>query len=188
MATPFLERVKRVTFKTVPVYVCIAVLMYYARPEISWMIPGVVLIFVGEWIRVWAAGHLRKTREVTTSGPYAFVKNPLYLGTLFILIGFCLMAKNLYLLGIGLLIFFAYYAPFKKKREGRRLFKYFGEAWTQYDKGVPDYFPSFRPYAYRGKRNWGWSVFIENSEQLTFLAVVVGVMLMSIRYTYFMSG
>ncbi|HSG06079.1 MAG TPA: methyltransferase [Nitrospiria bacterium] len=188
MATPFLERAKRVTLKTVPVYVCIAILIYYARPEVSWMIPGAVLILVGEWIRVWAAGHLRKTREVTTTGPYSFVKNPLYLGTLFILIGFCLMAKNLYLLGIGLLIFFAYYAPFKKKREGRRLFEYFGEAWSQYDKAVPDYFPSIRPYAGRGDRNWGWNAFIENSEQWTFLAVVVGVVLITLRYYYLTAG
>ncbi|HEY5649674.1 MAG TPA: isoprenylcysteine carboxylmethyltransferase family protein [Nitrospiria bacterium] len=182
MPKSYLARVQRITLKTIPVYICIGLLIYFAQPEMSWLIPGVVLIVIGEWIRVWAAGHLRKTKEVTTTGPYSYVKNPLYLGTLLILIGFCLMAKNLYLLGTGLLVFFAYYAPFKKKREGDRLFQYFGEAWVDYDKAVPDYFPSFTPYAKRGDRRWQWSAFFENSEDGTFIAVVIGVVLIGVRY------
>ena len=81
------QHFRRITVKTVPIYVAIAILLFLARPEIIWFIPGFVLVAVGEGVRVWAAGHLRKTQEVTTTGPYAYVKNPLYLGTLLILIG-----------------------------------------------------------------------------------------------------
>ena len=50
---------------------------------------------VGEAIRVWAAGHLEKSREVTRSGPYRFTRHPLYLGSSFIAVGVMLAANSL---------------------------------------------------------------------------------------------
>ena len=181
MATPFSARIKRVTLKTAPIYLALILLVYFARPDIPWFIIGLLPVGLGEALRVWAAGHLKKTREVTTTGPYAYVKNPLYLGTLLILIGFCLMAKNLYLLAAGIAIFFVYYAPFKKERESRRLREHFGKAWVDYDHAVPDYLPSLRPYAKRGTGSWERKGFFENSEHGTFLAVLAGVILIALR-------
>lgn len=184
MATPIAARVKRVTFKTVPIYLALALLLIFAQPMSAWFFLGLVIVLMGEALRIWAAGHLKKTKEVTTTGPYAYVKNPLYLGTLLILIGFCLMARNLYLLLIGLTVFFVYYAPFKKKREGQRLFEHFGQSWVDYDRAVPDYLPNLRPYAGRGTGRWEWKWFYENSEDGTALAVVLGVIAISLRFWY----
>lgn len=175
MATPMAARLKRVTLKTVPIYLALILLLIFARPTLAWLLSGLVFVLIGEALRIWAAGHLKKTKEVTTTGPYAHVKNPLYLGTLLVLIGFCLMAQNLYLLLIGLTVFFVYYAPFKKKREGLRLFEHFGQAWVDYDRAVPDYLPSLRPYAGRGTGRWDWKWFYENSEDGTAMAVALGI-------------
>ncbi|MEK6576273.1 MAG: methyltransferase, partial [Nitrospirota bacterium] len=104
---------KKATKKTIPIYIISLLLVLFANPDLKMYITGLSLIIAGELVRVWAAGHLRKNLEVTTTGPYAYVKNPLYLGTLFIMTGFSIMARNIYILAIGLMVFFFYYVPFK---------------------------------------------------------------------------
>ena len=61
-----------------------AVVLWAARPTPDTLLMGVVLAAVGEGIRIWAAGHIEKSREVTRSGPYQFTRHPLYLGSSFI--------------------------------------------------------------------------------------------------------
>jgi protein-S-isoprenylcysteine O-methyltransferase Ste14 len=184
VAKPLAERVKRVTLKTVPIYLALVLLVIFAQPTTVWFFPGLLIVLIGEALRVWAAGHLKKTKEVTTTGPYAHVKNPLYLGTLLILVGFCLMARNPYLLLVGLTVFFVYYAPFKKKREGQRLHEHFGQAWVDYDQTVPDYLPNLRPYAGRGTGQWDWKWFYDNSEDGTFWAVLLGIIAIGLRFWF----
>jgi len=71
--------------------------------------------------------------------------------------------------------------PFKKKREGDRLFSKFGEAWTDYDQGVPDYLPRLTPYPGRGDRIWSMALFVENSEDGTLLSVALGALILLFR-------
>src|ERR1044072_6589465 len=63
----------------------------------SWY-AGLAVAVVGEGIRVWAAGHLEKSREVTTSGPYRWMRHPLYVGSSILALGIVIAAKS-YLLG-----------------------------------------------------------------------------------------
>ena len=63
------------------------VVLVLAEPTARSLAIGAVVAAVGEAVRVWAAGHLEKGREVTTSGPYAFTRHPLYLGSALIGIG-----------------------------------------------------------------------------------------------------
>ncbi|HEY5599222.1 MAG TPA: isoprenylcysteine carboxylmethyltransferase family protein [Candidatus Manganitrophaceae bacterium] len=176
------ERLRKVTVKTVPIYILMAVLVYYARPQLKFFLMGLPLIVAGELLRLWAAGHLSKNREVTTTGPYAYVKNPLYLGTFLIMIGFCLLASQWIILGVGLASFFVYYAPFKKKREADRLREIFGAAWDDYDRAVPDYIPRLSPYEKRGEHPWEWSRVQANSEQETALITLIGVAVVGVRF------
>lgn len=184
MAASIAAHLRRVTVKTLPIYVAMGVMWVFAKPEIQWFFPGLVLVVVGEAIRIWAAGHLRKSKEVTSTGAYAYVKNPLYLGTLLILVGFCMMAVNWWLLVVGLSVFIIYYAPFKKKREGGRLLEKFGSDWTDYDQAVPDYIPRLTPYPKRGDRKWSRDVFFENSEDGTLLSVVLGIIMLALRFSF----
>ena len=91
------------------------------------IVVGLLVVAAGEAVRIWAAGHLYKNERVVTSGPYAYVKNPLYLGTFLIMVGFCMMASKFVFLAIGLVVFVAYYAPFKQRRESGRLRERFGD-------------------------------------------------------------
>jgi len=73
--------------------VAIAAVMV-ARPTWeSWRI-GLLVAAAGEAIRIWAAGHLEKSREVTRSGPYRFVRHPLYIGSTVIAAGVVVASRS----------------------------------------------------------------------------------------------
>lgn len=172
---------RKITVKTVPVYVLAAVLVWLARPVPRWFVVGVAIVVLGEGIRIWAAGHLYKNERVVTSGPYAYVKNPLYLGTFLIMVGLCVMASNYVVLAVGIGVFVAYYAPFKQRRESDRLRERFGDAWVRYDHDVPSYVPRLMPYPAREVKPWQWAAFIRNDEHGTVLAVLLGIGLLAWR-------
>ena len=72
-----------------------AVALVLAQPSVvSWR-AGLVVALAGEAIRVWAAGHIEKSREITRSGPYRLVRHPLYVGSAFVGAGFAVAANNL---------------------------------------------------------------------------------------------
>jgi protein-S-isoprenylcysteine O-methyltransferase Ste14 len=187
-----LSRLRKITVKLLFVYALVIVVIFAADPKPDkwrtthfWV--GIGLLLASLWIRVWAAGHLVKNKVLTVTGPYAYVKNPLYIGTFLGMVGFAFLTIgprhsswyhhyfNWIILGLGLLVFVAYYIPYKKKREGDRLHDLFGEAWDHYDQAVPDYFPKLLRYERAQERPWSWSATCENSEQWTPFAMSIGV-------------
>ncbi|HEY3225388.1 MAG TPA: hypothetical protein VGK61_00170 [Planctomycetota bacterium] len=188
-----LSRLRKITWRLVFVYALIVVLVVCARQDAlkyarPWFWDGFALVALGEWVRMWAAGHLVKNKVLTVTGPYAYVKNPLYIGTFLCMVGFSIMAlgdpsavwwqanMNWILLGVAILGFVAYYVPYKKKREGDRLRDIFGEAWDHYDRAVPDYFPRLRRYERASTAPWSWQAARENSEHWTPLAIAAGAL------------
>lgn len=155
-------------------------LVLFAKPNFIGILIGIVLIFIGEGIRIWAAGHLQKNEVLTVSGPYSYVKNPLYIGTILITTGFCIMADNIYLLAASTLMFCFHYIPYKKKVEGDRLKRLFGERFEDYDQKVPDYIPRITPYT-QEKVPWRFKHFIENSEEGILLMIIGGILLILSR-------
>jgi protein-S-isoprenylcysteine O-methyltransferase Ste14 len=74
-----------------------ALLAYWlAHPTATSILWGVVAALPGEAIRIWGSGHLEKEREVTRSGPYRFVRHPLYLGSTIIGIGFAVATDSVW--------------------------------------------------------------------------------------------
>jgi protein-S-isoprenylcysteine O-methyltransferase Ste14 len=174
-------KLTKVTGRTLAAAVVGIILFYLAKDkklEPAWFVPGALITFFGEGLRLWAAGHLRKNKQLTTTGPYSYVKNPLYIGTLLITVGYSGMAMNPWIMIGGFIWFFIYYAPYKKKQENEKLVNSFGKAWTEYDKAVPDYFPRFTPFPGRGKNRWSFDVVRENSEHETAAAVFIGFVIL----------
>jgi hypothetical protein len=71
-----------------------AAAFWFAAPDRRSLITGALVIGVGEAIRLWAAGHIDKGREITRSGPYRFVRHPLYLGSAVMAAGFVFAARS----------------------------------------------------------------------------------------------
>ena len=147
-----------------------------ARPTGWSLFLGGILVFFGEAIRVWASGHLMRAQELTTSGPYAYLRDPLYLGRLLLLVGFCVMAWGYawILLVIGLGVFFFNYMPRKYRKEMGRLEDLYGEEYRQYAAHARSLLPRLRPYSKARQRSWNFALFSkENREQYFLLGVVV---------------
>ena len=68
--------------------------LWLARPTWSLLAAGTAIALVGEGIRVWAAGHLEKSREVTRSGPYRWSRHPLYVGSALMGAGVAIASRN----------------------------------------------------------------------------------------------
>src|SRR5262245_34131213 len=136
------SRLRKLTWKLLFSYSLVIVMIALADPSPEkwkrWnFIAGAAFLLASLWVRTWAAGHLVKNKVLTITGPYAYVKNPLYIGTFLGMIGFALAAMgdpaqvwyvryfNWMALGFGILVFILYYIPYKKKREGDHLHEVF---------------------------------------------------------------
>lgn len=116
------------------------VVLWLARPSPRNILAGAIVGAIGLWIRASAAGHLHKKEVLTMTGPYAFTRNPLYLGSFLLMIGAALAAQSWW----SALILFAYFAlfySFVMRREERELFQRHGEAFREYARTVPLFFP-----------------------------------------------
>lgn len=160
--------------RKVPLFLGGLLLVIFARPKPLGTVVGTILVFWGEAIRIWAAGHLQKNEVLTVTGPYAYVKNPLYIGSILIAAGFCILADNVYLLAAAMFMFCFHYIPYKKRVEGDRLKRIFGQTYEDYDAKVPDYLPRRTPYSDQ-RAPWSLKAFGENSEEGILLMIILGI-------------
>lgn len=127
----------------VPLGFGFAVLYFWlARPTWRFLALGAVLVVPGLLIRALASGHVRKNEALATSGPYAYTRNPLYLGSLLIGIGFAVASRSWWV-GIALVVmFFAIYVPVIRAEE-----KFLREKFLEFEdyaRRVPRMFPRIR--------------------------------------------
>lgn len=118
------------------------VYLWLAHPVWESLAGGAIVSLAGVWLRALASGHLQKNMELTTSGPYAYTRNPLYLGSIIIAIGFAVAALNVWV-WIGLLVMFtAIYLPVIRAEEAflRGRFPGYGDYFDQ----IPVLLPRFR--------------------------------------------
>jgi len=129
----------------VPLGFAFAVLYFWlARPTASSITLGAIVVVPGLLIRAFASGHVRKNEALATSGPYAYARNPLYLGSLIIGVGFA-MASRSWWVGVALVVmFFAIYLPVIKNEEAflRTRFSEFED----YARHVPRILPRITPH------------------------------------------
>jgi len=181
---------KALAWRRLVAYAFAAATLVLASPAQSALWPwgfagGAAVAVAGEALRFWGCGHLRKNKDVITSGPYAYVRNPLYLGTLLIVVGFCVAAGNavvLYgLLPVALLAFFVYYTPKKERVESDRLRRRFGARFDAYHDAVPGYLPRITRWSGASDLRWSGRLAVENSEGSTAALVATGLAVLAAR-------
>jgi protein-S-isoprenylcysteine O-methyltransferase Ste14 len=163
----------------------IVVLVVLARPRPFEVAIGFIIAALGEIIRFWAAGHLLKTKELITSGPYRYTRNPLYLGRMLIMTGLCIMCRlpyyaNWILLAIGYAVFLGYYMPRKERVEPARLRALHGETYDRYFRAVPALIPTLKPYPNASNLGWSSDRMFRNRE----VWMVVGIIAVSVFLLY----
>src|SRR6476469_9870219 len=105
--------------------------LYFASPSRDSLIAGAAIGVLGEAIRIWAAGHLEKSREVTSSGPYRFTRHPLYLGSSIMALGVAVGCRSYAVAALVLLYMGATLAAAIRTEEAF-LRERFGDAYDAY--------------------------------------------------------
>jgi protein-S-isoprenylcysteine O-methyltransferase Ste14 len=146
----------------VPLGFVFAVLYFWlARPTVKSIVIGTALVIPGLLIRALASGQLQKNEQLATGGPYAYTRNPLYLGSLILAIGFALASRSWWIVAGILLLFFAIYLPVIRSEEAflRERFPQFDD----YTRQVPRLFPRVRPSAKNGGA-FSWDLYWKHRE------------------------
>jgi protein-S-isoprenylcysteine O-methyltransferase Ste14 len=105
-------------------FLIVAVFALFSHPSAASLIAGAPVAILGLALRAWAAGCLAKNRDLATGGPYAYTRNPLYIGTLFVAAGLTIAARNPWLGALFAAVFVFVYLPVIQNEEQhlRRLF------------------------------------------------------------------
>jgi multisubunit Na+/H+ antiporter MnhG subunit len=115
-------------------FVCGALVLWLANPTGTTLLAGTSIAIVGECLRVWAAGHLNKSREVTMSGPYRWFAHPLYVGSSVMGVGLAVASNNVAAAG-AIALYLAVTLTAAVKNEEAFLRRAFGDRYDRYRRG-----------------------------------------------------
>jgi len=166
------------------------VAIIFANPKLEFVVTGLIMILFGEFMRIWGvsyAGQATRTRDASgapflvTNGPFAFVKNPLYIGNITIYTGSMILANAWYpYLAIFVFVFFVLQYLFIIKYEELNLIDLFGNEYQKYKDEVPKFIPRLSPY---NEKTHVEPMVIKafKSEKSTFIAMGTFVLILLIR-------
>lgn len=144
------------------------VFLALAHPTPRSILVGLPLVVLGEVVRTWSSGYIRKDHRLATDGPYSLTRNPLYLGNFMLGFGFSLMANRWAVLLSFLLVFLLIYDATIEEEE-RKLLQRFEDAFIRYCREVPRFFPKVTGWRSAPFR---WTLVRQHREFQTWAAVV----------------
>ena len=136
---------------------------------------GEVLLVSGLLLRAWAAGTLRKSQAIITSGPYQFVRNPLYIGSFMLMLGFSVLLQDWLAIWIVLGPILAMYLN-KVRQEEKYLAHNFPDDWLAYKQTTPKFIPDV--FAWPSLSGFSISQWAHNREYQALVASVGGLILL----------
>ena len=169
---------RRYRYRQVIGVVFLVTLVGVANPAQPTLAAGIGLVLLGAAVRLWASGHIHKDSALAITGPYAFVRHPLYLGNCLLATGFCLAAGQPWAIAVWATILWLFYIP-AMKREDEKLHKRFGREWEEWRSTTPAIIPFHWPGFERGlrKANWSISQSLHNGEPVWTLLMLAGIAL-----------
>jgi len=152
-------------------FVLVAAFLWLSAPTAASLEYGLPVSILGLALRAWAAGHLEKNTTLADGGPYAFVRNPLYIGTLATAAGLVIASRRWELGVLFAAVFLLIYLPVVELEEQhlRRLFP----EYAAYARQVPKLLPRLTP-ARSSTRRFRWSVYMKNQEFQALLGFLAG--------------
>lgn len=151
-------------------FVFAGIALWLATPTPLSLLVGAAVSVIGESLRLWAAGHLEKSKEVTRSGPYRLTRHPLYLGSSVIGIGFAIAANHLVvaIIVVGYLLLTLTAAM---RSEEAHLREKFGDAYVAYVEKRSA--PMERPFS--------WERALHNREHHTIAGLIAGLLVLALK-------
>lgn len=151
-------------------FVLVLAFAWFSAPDLRSLAIGFPVSLVGLLLRGWATGHLEKNIRLAESGPYAYVRNPLYLGTLLVAAGLVVASRTWLLAALFAAVFVLIYLPVIELEE-QHLSKLFPN-FRAYSKRVPSLWPTLRPI--RSGTRFKRSLYMRNQEYQALLGFLAG--------------
>jgi protein-S-isoprenylcysteine O-methyltransferase Ste14 len=152
-------------------FLIVLVFAWFSHPAKESLVMGVPVSLAGLALRAWAAGCLAKNRELATGGPYAYTRNPLYIGTLLVAAGLAIASRSIGLALLFAAVFLFIYLPVIQNEE-QHLRKIFPDYQTYADR-VPALFPKLT--AKPTGQTFQWSLYLKNQEYQAGAGFLVGL-------------
>ena len=167
-------------------FLCAALFLFFARPTPIALLIGASVSILGLAVRAWAAGHIRKNAQLATSGPYAFTRNPLYLGSFLLGLGFTIASGRLLLGLLFAALFLGIYLPVMRV-EATTMAQLFGRQYDTYKQAVPLFFPRITPFRESGTaaNRFDGTLYMRYREYRAALGLVIAWGLLLIKTFYF---
>jgi len=144
----------------------------------KWLLCGAGIAILGLMLRGYAAGHLRKHKQLAISGPYAFTRNPLYLGSVLLAAGFS-VASDSWISTMLLAAYLTIFYPVVIRREQAELKTLYGSAFVEYASQVPAFWPRFSP-AMASTERFSWPLYRQNREYEAAIGLAVAMTILGI--------
>jgi protein-S-isoprenylcysteine O-methyltransferase Ste14 len=144
----------------IPLFVAAGALLAW-HAEREWFFPALAVSAFGEAIQLWCFASLQKNQVLAANGPYALVRNPMYLGRYFLLAGMLMLLGNPWLIAVFTVLYYLYMVN-RVRREEALLARTFGEAYARYCAAVPRFLPRLTPHAESQIGFFDWATFLRN--------------------------
>jgi protein-S-isoprenylcysteine O-methyltransferase Ste14 len=160
-----------------------AVFLIFARPTALTLLIGGAIAIVGLAIRAWASGHIRKASVLAVSGPYAHTRNPLYLGSLILGLGFTVAAGVWWLALLFVALFIGIYLPVMRV-EADDMRRIFGEEYEVYAQNVPVLIPRITPWKHADTR-FDYRLYLQYREYRAAIGAAAAIVVLTAK-AYFL--
>lgn len=151
----------------------LALLVILARYTVTGLLPaGFLVSLFGEAIQLWSFASLVKNEQLTARGPYVLVRNPMYLGRFFLILGLVLLLGNVYLT-VAYVVVYYFYMVNRVQREERRLTELLGQPYRDYSARVNRFLPAFGRLFDPALRFFDWQILWRNNGHWNLLAMLL---------------
>jgi protein-S-isoprenylcysteine O-methyltransferase Ste14 len=163
-----------------------AIFIILARPTTLTLLVGGAIALLGLLIRAWAAGHIHKYEKLAVTGPYSFTRNPLYLGSFILAVGFTVAAGVWWLALITAALFLGIYFPVMRVEEEDLRERFKGE-FDDFAKNVPLFFPRPTPWKNLDSR-FDFQLYWKHREYQAAIGLTLGLAVLALKAAYFVGN
>lgn len=160
-------------------FIIAIVFLVFSRPTPLTLTVGIAIASIGVLLRAWACGHLRKTSELDVSGPYAHTRNPLYLGTFIIALGFGVASGSWWLFLLVAVYIGSIYFPVMNV-EAVILKERLGREYSEYAENVPLLVPRLTVWK-KSDRAFDFQLYLKNGEYNAAIGFAVASIFLALK-------
>lgn len=159
------------------------VFLIFANPTAVTIAVGSAIALIGAAVRAWASGHIRKAKELAVSGPYAYTRNPLYVGSFILGLGFTVAAGVWWLGLLFSALFIGIYLPVMRV-EAEDMHRIFGDEFAEYERNVPLLIPRLNAWQ-KESAKFDFQLYLRYREYRAAIGVLLAIAVLAAKAYFF---